>query len=247
MYKYYKKTYPDFKDNIPVEYDYVRYYDRYQRDWDYYITFSRFVDASQLQSGKWPPAETIHTIDVDGVPIAAVLKRKTKKDLEGFMLMKAKRYDEAKAKFLEAVQVFPEHESVWEALCELYEGEGKLDSAVYAGRNALKTYPGDINVYQAMGNAYLKARKVDSAIALYKELDKYNPAYSHFFLAYTYATTGNAKSALNEIDMALEADMYMEQAYKLGMQIAQQSHSSDKAEEYSEKAKKAFPEREEAQ
>ncbi len=245
LYDYYKKTYPDFKDNIQVPYDYVRYYDRYQRDWDYYITFSRFVDASQLSTGNWPPAETIHTIEVDGVPIAAILKRKTKKDYEGFQLMKAKKYDEAKVKFLEAIQEFPKNEQVWEVLSELYAGEGKADSAIYAGRIVLKTYPGDVNVYQSMGNAYLRGHKLDSAITLYKELEKYNAAYSHFLMAYAYATSGNGKSALNEIDNALDADMYMEQAYKLGIQIAQQMKNSAKADEYKEKASLAFPETEE--
>ena len=235
----------DFKLNYPIAIDYIRYYDRYSKDWDYCIVFSRFVDASQLTTGNWPPPETIHTIDVDGVPIAAVMKRKTKKDYEGFQLMKAKKYDEAKQKFLEAVQLFPNNDLVWEALCEIYEGQGNGDSAIFAGNNALKTYPGDINVYQSMGGAYLKAHKPDSAIALYTRLGKYNEAYSHFFIGYAYATMGNAAKALSEIDNAIEADMYMEQAYKLGMQIAQQSHNSGKVEEYQEKAARAFPETEE--
>jgi glycosyltransferase involved in cell wall biosynthesis/tetratricopeptide (TPR) repeat protein len=238
-------TDPVLKANLPIAIDYVRYYERYNKNWEYCIVFSRFVDASQLTSGNWPPAETIHTIDVDGVPMAAILKRKTMKDYEGFMLMKAKKYDEAKSKFLEAVQLYPANDLVWEALCQIYDAEGKTDSAIYAGRNALKTYPGDINVYQVVGNAYLKDHKADSAIAMYKELGKYNPGYSHFFLGYTYATTGNANNALQEIDAALDADMYMEQAYKLGMQIAQQTHNSVKMDEYSERARIAFPETEE--
>ncbi len=242
MYSSYLKNQPDFKLIAPIGIDYIRYYERYNKNWEYCIIFSRFVDASQLTTGNWPSPDAIHTIDVDGVPVAAILKRKTMKDYEGFQLMKAKKYDEAKAKFLEAVQVYPGNDLVWEALCEIYEGSTNPDSAIYAGKNALKTYPGDINVYQAMGSAYLKEHKMDSAMALYADLGKYNPAYSHFFIAYTYATTGNAKKALDEIDNALDADMYMEQAYKLGIQIAQQSHNSGKAEEYQERAAKAFPE-----
>jgi glycosyltransferase involved in cell wall biosynthesis/tetratricopeptide (TPR) repeat protein len=238
------KQYPDFKSNFPSYGIYVRYNDMYQKDWDYCILFSRFVDASQLTSGNWPPAETIYTVKVDGVPIAAVLKRKTKKDLAGFELMKAKKIFEAKAMFLESLQEYPENEEVWEALSQIYDAEGKPDSAIYAGYQVLRRHPGDINTYQMIGSAYMKQHQADSAMKLYKDLEKYNPGYSHFFMAYAYATTGNGRAALGEIDNAIEADPHNEQAYKLGMQIAQGMKDQNKMEEYNEKARKAFPEQE---
>ena len=221
---------------------YVRFYDRYSKDWDYCILFSRFVDASQLTSGNWPPAETIYTVKVQGVPIAAVLKRKTKKDLVGFELMKAKKLDEAKPAFLASLQEFPENDMVWEALTQIYEAQGNIDSTIYAGNKTLERYPGDITVYQAMGSAYMNARKPDSAIALYRRLEKYNPSYSHFFVGYVYAVTGNVNGAYAELDESIAADPQNEQPYKLAMQLAKQTRNDARAEEYYEKVKKAFPE-----
>ncbi len=243
--KIYAGMYPGFmKDTFPVSCNYVKSFNRYSKDWDYAILFSRDEDPSKLTSGNWPPPETIYTVKVDGVPIAAVLKRKTKKDLAGFQLMKEKNIPAAKEAFLASLQEYPDNELVWEALAEIYDAEGNSDSAIYAGYKTLAHYPGDITAYQIMGNAFLKARKVDSAMNLYKRLAPYNESYSHYFQAIGYATTGNGSKAFNEIDAAIEADKYNQQAYKLGMQLSQQMKDQVKAEDYYERAKAAFPEKE---
>lgn len=219
---------------------YVKSSSLYSRDWDYCVLFSRDADASQLTSGNWPPPETIHVVSVDGVPIAAVLKRRTHLDSKGFELLKAKQPEEAKAAFLASLQVFPENVYVWEVLTEIYGAEENVDSAFYAGNKTLSMYPGDINIYEMLGNMYLKMHKNDSAMNLYKRLAQYNPGYSHFFQAYTYATMGDANSAFNELDAAIEADPTNQQPYKLGMQIARQTRNNAKAEAYMELYKKEF-------
>lgn len=240
-YNGFAKEHADFKEPFSAGPIYIRHYDRYSKDWDYCIMFSRFVDAAQLTTNNWPPEETIHTIDVDGVPIAAILKRKTKKDLAGFELMKEKKYAEAKEMFLAALQDYPGNELVWAEMVRLYEAEGKNDSALFAGYQALRKHPADINVYQSMGGIFMKEKKVDSAMNLYQRLVKYNPGYGHFFLAYTHAMTGNANAAYGEIDLSIAADPYNEQPYKLAIQIAQQTKDMTRAEEYNAKAAKAFP------
>ncbi len=240
-YQEYAKNNPDFIEPFSAGPNYIKFYDRYSKDWDYAIIFSRFVDAAQINSGNWPPEETIHTIDVDGVPITAILKRKTKKDLAGYELMNAKKYDEAKEMFLESLKEYPGNELVWAEMARLYDAEGNADSAIYAGRQALRKNPADINTYQLMGGVFMKQQKIDSAMNLYTRLEQYNPGYSHFFKAYAHAVTGNANAAYDEIDKAIEADPYNQQAYKLGMQIAQQTKNNMRLQEYNEKAQKAFP------
>jgi glycosyltransferase involved in cell wall biosynthesis/Tfp pilus assembly protein PilF len=240
-YKAFAAQHSDFKEPFAPSPSYIRFYDRYSKDWDYCIIFSRFVDAAQLNSGNWPPEETIHTVKVDGVPIVAILKRKTKKDLAGFELMKEKKYAEAKTMFLESLLEYPGNELVWAEMLRLYEAEGKNDSAIYAGYQALKKHPADINVYQTMGGIFMKEKKVDSAMNLYKRLEKYNPSFSHFFVGYTYAMTGNVNAAYGEIDQAIAADPYNDQPYRLAIQIAQQTRDMGRAEEYNAKFEKAFP------
>lgn len=230
----------DFKDAFDPGVVYVHYNNRYSKDWDYYIGFSRYLDAATLKAGGWPPEETIYTVKVDGVPIAVVLKRKTKKDLAALNLMKEKRYEEAKAKFLEAVREYPGNESAWSELCRLYEAEGKADSALYAGRQVLRKTPADVNTLQTMGTAFMKANKPDSAMALFKSVEQYSPSVSHFLMGYGYAITGNAQAAYSELDQSIAADPNNEQAYRLAMQIAQQTKDMGRLEEYNSKAQKVF-------
>lgn len=230
----------DFKDAFDPGVVYVHYNNRYSKDWDYYIGFSRYLDAATLKAGGWPPEETIYTVKVDGVPIAAILKRKTKKDLAGLNLMKEKRYEEAKYMFLAAVHEYPGNEAVWAELARIYEAEGKTDSAIYAGQQVLKKTPADINTLQTMGGAYVKAGKAESAMALFKSVEQYSPSVSHFLLGYGYAITGNAQAAYNELDQAIAADPYNEQPYRLAMQIAQQTKDMGRMEDYNSRAQKVF-------
>jgi glycosyltransferase involved in cell wall biosynthesis/tetratricopeptide (TPR) repeat protein len=223
LYDAYSSKYPDFKDPYPVSVVYVRYNELYAKDWDYCILFSRFVDAAQLTSGNWPPAETIHTVEVDGVPIAAVLKRKTHKDFEGYELLKAKKIEEAKVMFLAALQEYPDNGQTWESLAEIYNAEGNQDSAIYAGYRTLSKDPGDVNIYEIMGNAFMKEHKPDSAMNLYKRLGAYDEGYSHLMQAYAFASMGDANSAFNQIDACLDADPQNQQAYKVAIQIARQT------------------------
>lgn len=230
----------DFKDAFEPGVVYVHYNNRYSKDWDYYIGFSRYIDAATLKAGGWPPEETIYTVKVDGVPIAVVLKRKTKKDFTALSLMKEKKYEEAKYMFLEAVREYPGDEPAWAELARIYEAEGKPDSAVYAGRQVLKKTPTDVNTLQTMGAAYMKANKPDSAMALFKSVEQYSPAVSHFLLGYGHAITGNVQGAYSELDRSIEADPYNEQAYRLAMQIAQQTKDMNRLEEYNARAQKVF-------
>ncbi len=238
------KQFPDFADNYPVYNAYIRYYERYAKDWDYCILFSRFVDVSQLTTGNWPSADVIHMITVDGVPVAAVLKRKTKKDFAAFELLKQKRVEDAKAMFEASLIEFPKNDLVWEKMAEIYEAMEKPDSAIYAANKALETYPGDVNMFQLIGAQYMKMKQPEKAMAAYQSLGKYNPGFSHFLMAYTYAVAGNAQQAFAEVDNSLKADPYNQQTYQLGIKLAQQVRDQGKADEYMDKYKKAFPETE---
>jgi tetratricopeptide (TPR) repeat protein len=244
-YVRFAKEHLDFKDAFEPGITYAHYNSRYAKDWDYYIGFSRYLDAAQLKAGGWPPEETIYTVKVDGVPIAVVLKRKTKKDLAAFELMKNKQYAEAKEMFLAAVQEHPGNEMAWGQLAKLYEAMGNADSALYAAKQVLRKNPADMEANQLVGTIFLKQQKVADAIAFYKSMEQYSPSVSHFFRGYMYAATGNANAAFAELDEAIAADPYNEQPYKMAIQIAQQMKDQSRAQEYYEKAQKAFPENEE--
>jgi hypothetical protein len=76
--------------------DYCRYYERNQRDWDYYITFSRFVSSWVLQNDKWPPSNAVFQLKAPGdVPIGVVLERKSKESTIAYRELQKQNFDSA--------------------------------------------------------------------------------------------------------------------------------------------------------
>ena len=66
----------EFRNNPEIETSYFRYEERSLSDWDYAIVVSRYVSPYQLKNKSWPPANAIHVIYADGIPVCAVLERK---------------------------------------------------------------------------------------------------------------------------------------------------------------------------
>lgn len=75
--------------------EYVRWYERGNKDWDYYISYTRFVPEMQLQNGKWPPKNASYLVDVDGTPVGFVIKRKSKNDMLAFQALERQEFDVA--------------------------------------------------------------------------------------------------------------------------------------------------------
>jgi len=72
---YYTRDY----DNVSALY--TRYYERLSKDWDYAIYVNVYIDQAELKNEQFPPTGTIHTIDVNGKPMAAIVKRPSKASL----------------------------------------------------------------------------------------------------------------------------------------------------------------------
>ena len=70
--RYYTRNY----DNVQVVY--TRYYERLNKEWDYAIYINVYIDQAEIKNEQFPPAGTIHTIDVNGMPMCAIVKRPSK-------------------------------------------------------------------------------------------------------------------------------------------------------------------------
>ena len=74
---------------------YTRYYERLKREWDYAVYVNVYIDQPELKNGQFPPPGTIHTIDVDGKPVCAIVKNPSKAALGYDKDMAAKDYRSA--------------------------------------------------------------------------------------------------------------------------------------------------------
>ncbi len=130
---------------------YTRYYEKSKENWDYAIFYCGYISPNQLKDGLWPPKETIHTEDVDGIPIGAVVKRISHDDYNGFEALKKGRLDEAKQDFKNFLKLYPENEEVLEGYSRAFLTERNLDSALYYANLSINYNPRQI------GALYLKS------------------------------------------------------------------------------------------
>ncbi len=143
----------DTTNKINVEY--TRYYDKYSKYWEYGIFYCDYIAPVQLKNKLWPPIGTIHTEDVDGFPIAAVVKRASFDDYKGFKALKENKVNEAKDYFTSYLALDPENEEVLEGMAQAYFMERNMDKVNELADSSLKSNP------RQVGALYLKAASLN--------------------------------------------------------------------------------------
>lgn len=99
------------------------------------------VNRFQLQHGLYPPVENLYSPAVDGYPMSCVVKRPTKKDLQGFELEKENKISEALQAFEEYTAEEPGSEEVWARMSKLYYVDKQYEKALKSAEKALSLHP----------------------------------------------------------------------------------------------------------
>lgn len=133
---------------------YARYYERSQHDWDYYITYGRFVSVWQLQNGKWPPAHVVHAIEVDGVPIGVVLKRSSKASYHAYEALQKNDFETAVGLYAEYLKTDTTDETVYVNYAIALASVGRLPEAVQAMEHATRLDGSRADFYQILAQIY---------------------------------------------------------------------------------------------
>jgi len=185
----------NLSDSFEVKY--VRYYLKSDKDWDYGLFYSDYIEPQQLKNGSYPPDHTIYTVKVDGAPLCAVVKREDKSDLYGFRAIDSKDYDRALAYFQQAAKIYPHSEAVFMGMGAAYIFKRQPKEAIEPLTHSLQLNPkqGLVNYY--LGLAYAQLEMEERAILYLQraiELNrKIKPAYK--LLGKIYEKTGDAKRA----------------------------------------------------
>lgn len=142
------------KDTSWIRWYYVRYNDRHRKEWDYYIGYSRYVSAEQLQSGHWPQPNAVHVVEVDGVPLTAVLERKSLTGVNAYDALVNNQFVLAVKQYEEYVQADPYDENAWINYAAALASMRDLDQAIVACQKAIALDPGRADFYQILANVY---------------------------------------------------------------------------------------------
>lgn len=151
------------KDTALFDGPYVRYNDRDGKDWDYYITYSRYISIPQLENQTWPPKNAVHVIEVDGVPLAAVLERKTKLDMEARAAMERQSLDTAFALYQKAVAIDASDDGVLVRYATLLAMRGDIQNALKVLDDAVKIDANNLAIYNLRAQIYKAIGDVNKA------------------------------------------------------------------------------------
>ncbi|MEZ5069793.1 MAG: tetratricopeptide repeat protein [Bacteroidales bacterium] len=141
---------------------YSRYYDRGKYDWDYAILYCNYLHPYQITHGMWPPKNTIHTVRVDSVVVAAIVERKDRNDFlgtraleEGMMEMDPRKINDALVHLERAVAFDDCNEAAYLELGNTYAAFLRFEDARRTMDKLLSIYPDYDKAYNLKGYTYL--------------------------------------------------------------------------------------------
>ena len=225
---YYTRNY----DNVKVKY--VRYYERGQEEWDYFVVVNSFISPYQLQKGYWPPKNTIHTIDVSGEPMCAILKRKNDNDLKAFRAQSRKNYSEALKYYDLVLKDDKNYDWAWLNLAKMYIEMNQFDNAIAAASQCLKTYDDYDHALFQLALGYLNKNKADYAKGTLQKLlnsnFNYRPAY--YLMGVACYMKQEYTEALKYLQESIQRDPSFKPAYSVIGNIYQAQGNTELAQQY---------------
>jgi Tfp pilus assembly protein PilF len=208
-----KDHFREYEDYVHVSY--MKYYERGNHDWDYALIVNTYIQPKQLKRNLWPPSNTIHTIDVDGVPICAIIKRKTKLDYKASLAYKAKDYETAINLYNQALEITPDNELAYLNLAQIYHSTGNYPEAINAANKCLEFYPDYDRALTQLGVSKLAMNKLNDAASAFTKVIKLNKKYgpAYYYMGIIYQMSGDVNGAQRYAQKAIEATPNFKPAY----------------------------------
>lgn len=179
----------------PVSYS--RFRERYDQDWDYGIFTHSFIEVDYLKNGFFPPKGTIKSIEVDGVPVCAIIKREDKNDYYGKKALDSNQFPKAIEYLLKAVQYDQNNEIAWTNLGMAQLQSNQPAQAIESLNKALAISPENLQAKNILGYAYLNTGNVSNAQYIFLQMIEENPnnPEPYRILAQIYQQQGNGAQA----------------------------------------------------
>jgi tetratricopeptide (TPR) repeat protein len=171
-----------FRKYPKIETSYFRYEERSLSDWDYAIVVNRYIPPFQLKNKIWPPANAIHIIYADEVPICAVLQRRSKDDLNGYNALNEGRNDDAVKYFKKTLQADNSDEMIFYNFATALYNAGKYNEADSALKEGLRLNPYFQPILMYLGNIAMSQKNNDAAIGYYEKVIKADRKYFEAYI-----------------------------------------------------------------
>ncbi|MCB0734640.1 MAG: tetratricopeptide repeat protein, partial [Bacteroidetes bacterium] len=146
--------------------------------WDYAIWTNRTLSPTLIKKGYFPPKGTIHTIDVDGVPIAAIVKRENQYMADAHACKKRNQLDSAEMYLKMYLEYDSLEEEAYRTLAEIQVMKSNWSEAIRYADKSLNLVPESFYSHNFKGIAYLRLGQLTEAEQSFKEVIKFKPNFS---------------------------------------------------------------------
>ena len=208
-------------DTTRFQVRFIRWAQRYEYDWDYLVFPLTGVSGEYLLGPHFPPKDCVHTVDVDGKPIALILKRQTKDDYDALELLKSGAVDSAVVLFNKVLTLNPYNETALQNLASIGLQQRRYSEVIDHCNRLLEVDPTNPTAGQLLIYAYLESGRQQEAVAMLDKMKaeaKY--AYPFTITARLYAQRGDLSSAMAEINNMLSRGLMDQEALQLYVQLS---------------------------
>ncbi|MFC2115174.1 tetratricopeptide repeat protein [Bacteroidota bacterium] len=215
---------------------YTRYYDRGQMDWDYAVYFCNYIDPFQLKNGLWPPAGTIGTIDVNGIPVCAIVERESKEDMEAIQLIQQRDFLNGIPMLEEVNRKYPNNEIVKLRLAEAYLQTGQFEKVHDVIEECLQIYPDYDKALNLKGVAYMESGDLEKAKSTFLLITRINYRFASAFhnlgLLYMRSQPPDVATSINYFQRAIQTNRNYRPSYVALGAIYRQQGRLEEAQRY---------------
>jgi len=212
--QYYMNKYSDSVDIV-----WTREYELSKKAGDYSFFTSRTMSKTTLLEGYWPPTGTIHTIDLDGIPLCAIIKLDNTYIPEGYIALDAGNIDTAISLFEKATEYDPGNDEAWRmyGMALANKGPQAADSALKALRKSIEVLPENFIAYDISGMVLAALGRHDTAATLFEKSITYKINYTnaHYNLGVSYYNMNNFAKAAEEFENCIRFGGQQPAYYKL--------------------------------
>jgi hypothetical protein len=166
-----------FRNNPGITTGYIRNEERSLNDWDFAIISNRYIQPVKLKNKLWPPENAIHIIYAEGIPICAVLDRKTREDYEGYKALQMGKNVEAIKYFEEALKVDDKDEMIFYNFARALYNDGRYQKADSVLKAGLKINPDFEPILMYLGNIAAFRKDSLNALDYYERVIRVNRKY----------------------------------------------------------------------
>jgi tetratricopeptide (TPR) repeat protein len=226
-----------FRKHPEIENSYFRYEERSLSDWDYAIVVNRYISPFQLKNKTWPPENAIHVIYADGIPVCAVLERRSKDDFNGYCALKENRYEDAVKYYEKAISANDKDEMIFFNFAAALYNSGDRIKADSVLKKGLKINPEFEPVLMYLGNIARAEGRKNDAIMYYEKVIKVNRKY---FEAYVGLSELLTEKDVMQARKLLRSCLVMSPRYKpaiIALADTYRKSDPDIARKYDELAK----------